>query len=394
MDYCKRAVERLEEFGMIFLIRKEHSQNIKNERIEADLITDWFNFLKSCLGHSVRSSPSDTIKLSPLPIFILILTLLSSASWSTTSELGGGNYKNGERHGLWEFYDDFNQLRHQGNYQEGLKQGIWKEYFDDHAWSEVFFKDGRERVPRVYYNKEGKLNGRRERYNEDGLLWHESNYKNGLLQGICQEYHSNGQVRFTEFYVDGKKHGYHKEYNFDGLLSESGNYKHGRKDGLWKSFWDPDPLKFFTDGRFVKIFFENGKAQGPWLYYSEVGKVDGVWKTFHSNGELHYIETFKNGKKEGLWEEYYKNGQLKTKIYFHNGYKQGMKKEYHSNGQLYSKGHVKHGFRHHSWEEYDANGQLYSKVNYKDGYRHGPSEEYVGGKLRSTRYYWNGVEIQ
>ena len=43
------------------------------------------------------------------------------------------------------------------------------------------------------------------------------------------------------------------------------------------------------------------------------GKEEGLWESYHSNGELSQKGNCINNKLEGLWEYYYYNGQLKYK---------------------------------------------------------------------------------
>ena len=44
------------------------------------------------------------------------------------------------------------------------------------------------------------------------------------------------------------------------------------------------------------------------------GKKDGLYESFHENGQLrfrsNYRENHKDGKLDGLWEEFDRNGQL------------------------------------------------------------------------------------
>ena len=49
------------------------------------------------------------------------------------------------------------------------------------------------------------------------------------------------------------------------------------------------------------------------------GKQNGLWETFHKDGQLSERVNYKNGIKHGLWEKFYDNGQLKTKVNYNNG---------------------------------------------------------------------------
>ena len=46
------------------------------------------------------------------------------------------------------------------------------------------------------------------------------------------------------------------------------------------------------------------------------GKQEGLWKRYHSNGELYDVGSYLDGKKTGLWKYYDAKGNLShTKTY-------------------------------------------------------------------------------
>ena len=54
-----------------------------------------------------------------------------------------GNYKDGERDGLWEQYFDNGQLRETGKFYNGRKDGLWKQFEEDNGnptLTERYFK--------------------------------------------------------------------------------------------------------------------------------------------------------------------------------------------------------------------------------------------------------------
>jgi len=66
------------------------------------------------------------------------------------------------------------------------------------------------------------------------------------------------------------------------------------------------------------------------------GKREGLWETYHKNGQLLFKGTYKNGKKDGVFEKYWDNGQLDRKeITWKNGRRDGVWEFYDKkNGQL------------------------------------------------------------
>lgn len=61
-------------------------------------------------------------------------------------------------------------------------------------------------------------------------------YTEGVLNGICQEFHENGKVACVKTYKNDIFHGKYTEYNENGNIINDGNYVVGEKKGVWKSY--------------------------------------------------------------------------------------------------------------------------------------------------------------
>jgi antitoxin component YwqK of YwqJK toxin-antitoxin module len=59
--------------------------------------------------------------------------------------------------------------------------------------------------------------------------------RNGLKQGLWEEYWDNGNLQSKGSYVNGLKEGYW-EYYEDGNLISKGLYKEGNKEGIWEYY--------------------------------------------------------------------------------------------------------------------------------------------------------------
>lgn len=101
------------------------------------------------------------------------------------------------------------------------------------------------------------------------------------------------------------------------------NLKNGIADGLWQEWYSNGQLKFSAN-------WLNGKGHGLWLYYHENGTLRqeeyynldipiGIFRDFYDNGQLKTKSMWLNGKKHGVWSYYDTNGILiKTETYFDN----------------------------------------------------------------------------
>ncbi len=79
-------------------------------------------------------------------------------------------------------------------------------------------------------------------------------------------------------------------------------------------------------------YYEDGK---PWsLNTFKNGVYDGIYKTWHDNGQLNIDGRYDNGKEEGEWFTYYSNGMLNTRGIYRNGEKTGVWSSYNLEGSL------------------------------------------------------------
>lgn len=67
--------------------------------------------------------------------------------------------------------------------------------------------------------------------------------RNGLKQGLWEEYWDNGNLQSKGSYVNGLKEGYW-EYYEDGNLISKGSYKNDLADGIWEYYYTNGRLKF------------------------------------------------------------------------------------------------------------------------------------------------------
>ncbi|MDC1073392.1 toxin-antitoxin system YwqK family antitoxin [Gammaproteobacteria bacterium] len=200
---------------------------------------------------------------------------------------------------------------------------------------------------------------------------------------------------------------YYKKFTdipFTGTVTgkEQGTLKDGKKaDGLWITYHDNGQLQ-------SKVGYKNHLLDGPWIWYHENGQIstkgnykkngpDGLWVYYHENGQLKSETNKKDGWSEGPAVGYHENGQLSIRGTYKNSQREGTWVFYYDNGQLLSKGNYK-GITPFDvrtmqglWVSYHENGQLASEINYKDGKKHGSQLCYEeDGQLWKEGSYRNG----
>jgi antitoxin component YwqK of YwqJK toxin-antitoxin module len=191
----------------------------------------------------------------------------------------------GARHGIWKkYFDDTKQLRYEGEFNHGKEIGLFKfymlirkksiltatkQYNNEDNTADVTFFSSRGKVisegkmnGKLYigewtyyhnnstkimtletYTNEGKLQGKRFVYYENGKIAEEANYINGSLEGISTWYSKKGVVLKTFIYKNNELHGMSKYYDEEGVLLIEGAYKRGKKTGVWR---------YFEEGKLVK----------------------------------------------------------------------------------------------------------------------------------------------
>jgi len=105
-------------------------------------------------------------------------------------------------------------------------------------------------------------------------------------------------------------------------------------------------------------------------------KVFGQVKHWHANGQLWWVESWKEGKKHGETKGWYDNGQLSWIGHWKGGKKPGEWKKWYANGQLAWVESWKDGQKHGETKGWHDNGQLAWVESWKDGRVQGERQYY------------------
>jgi antitoxin component YwqK of YwqJK toxin-antitoxin module len=110
---------------------------------------------------------------------------------------------------------------------------------------------------------------------DDGALKSRSAVSNGLLHGLSQGWHTNGQQQVEEHFVAGTSHGLRTKWHSNGQ-------------------------------KLSAINIVNGNLQG-------------TFRTWHENGERAEEVELKDGQPDGLSRSYFPSGFLKSQVTLQNG---------------------------------------------------------------------------
>ncbi|WP_066224823.1 toxin-antitoxin system YwqK family antitoxin [Formosa haliotis] len=220
-------------------------------------------------------------------ITFVLLSFVGSVMAQSINQLDA----NGKRDGVWKKnFDNTKILRYEGQFEHGKEVGMFKFYKktgnksvlsavkEFNAQSTIadvqflsstgkviskgkmngklyvgdwiyYHKNSDKIMITEHYNDQGKLDGERLVYYDNGKIAERAFYKNGLQEGKSTWY-SEKEIPLKEFnYKNDVLQGMSKYYDLEGNLIAEGAYKKGKKDGIWKYYKDGklDDEKDFTN---------------------------------------------------------------------------------------------------------------------------------------------------
>ena len=239
---------------------------------------------------------------------------------------------------------DLVTFSHEVDQATGKAETFDKEAIKEFASRKIVkdIKDGKEIGTQIFYNNKlsgyrpasinGKLEGKWEEYNKEGIKVFETFYKNGSIYGTAKRWYDDGKILSVS--------------EFDPI---TGNYTY-------------------------KEYYENGNLKETSLFTSNDLK-NGKSEQFYENGKQKSIEFYTDSglsDKATYYDEY---GQKIKEVEYKDGFKNGKFLSWHHNGKIYQSLEYKNGMLHGSYKVYDENGKLE-----KDG-------EYYNGKSKYYREY-------
>ena len=215
---------------------------------------------------------SQLLSLTFLAIFTVSLSLKAQELNSFDSS--------GKRHGPWkEYYGNKEQLKFEGQFEHGKRIGLFKFYQEGlkQPVALMEFDPTSEKVKVKYLSQKGKVISEGAIVNQERTgLWtyyHDNsdkimmteNYVDGKLEGQKKVYYDNGELAEEAFYMNGKLHGARKLYSVKGVVLEDLQYKNDELHGPAKFYNGKGEL--MSEGE-----YRNNKHHGTWRYY-ENGKL-------------------------------------------------------------------------------------------------------------------------
>lgn len=198
---------------------------------------------------------------------------------------------------------------------KGRKQGKWQvnyENSDSIRYTGAFIND--KPVGKfIYYHTNGRIMSesnyeansdvcRSKMYDVDGVLMAYGKYVNQLKDSTWTYYaYNGGTVIGRENFIEGKRNGKKITYYENGNIYEEITFENDVEQGSWKMYYSSGALKI--DAKYL-----DGNLDGKIVYYHSNGKVEveGFYKNAVENGYWRFYDVHGRIEKEA----YYKNGEL------------------------------------------------------------------------------------
>ena len=320
---------------------------------------------------------------------------------------------NGMKQGHWKFFWENGNLKLDGYYQNDKKSGFFKHYDKDGNFSQIekwendiLIEDAlqtKQLDRKVDYHPNGKIktvayfykgvpDGVRREYSPDGVVVNSYMFRQGILigegivdddgqkQGDWKEFYETGELRAAGKYLNSKPVGRWKYYFESGKIEITGDYtRKGQKDGEWMWYYPNQNIlsvENYAEGELEGESFTltlEGDTIERGLYVD--GLEDGKW--IYVNDSVLVEGTYNLGKREGVWKTYYPNGKLKRSEPYHDNELDGKSVFYWENSVKKAEYTYVHGLLNGNVYQYDIDGN----VLFTTTYRMGVETRYEGVKV-------------
>ncbi|GAB4131456.1 MAG: hypothetical protein Fur0041_01880 [Bacteroidia bacterium] len=226
----------------------------------------------------------------------------------------------------------------EGRYKDSQKTGVWIEYYPNgNKKSQLTFVNNRPNGHAIMYHENGKPSeegtwvgtrwvGDYKLFYEDGTPRQTFNYNSlGKRDGRQVYYHPNGKVAIEVNMKEGKEEGWKKEYNENGELIQETYFAGGTIDPAKTKTYEPKkpvvelkaPEEKEIKGTAPTVSDNAVKAntgqfngEGYWILYkngqisfkgtfAKKKLIDGEERLYDNNGKLTKIKLYKDGKYVG-----------------------------------------------------------------------------------------------
>lgn len=189
----------------------------------------------------------------------------------------------------------------------------------------------------------GKKQGLWKKYDNEGKLKYQGQFKDDKPEGKFIYYYPDGKVKTISVYSKNGSVARVKTYDeFYTKLMAEGKYVNEKKDSIWNYY----TLDAKQDSEIISVeAYKNGIK-------------DGMWKTFYPGGKLFDTKIYKNDILDGPWLQYFEDNTPRTKGTYVKGQLEGLATYYGPDGKKVAEGRFVKGVRHGVWFVKNAEGKM------------------------------------
>ena len=279
-----------------------------------------------------------------------------------------GNYVN---HGSWKMWNVAGNLIAEGHFNMGRRVGVWTRWLDRKSSPELS-KHPFNRFKTPYISQaaftDDVMDGDWLIFDAEQKKCAQVSLKNGKRQGPAIIWLPNGKIYRQATYEMGVPVGDVFQQDNSGELKKVATYNKGRKVITKVSHFPRSKQKkteaFYLEKTtttralddFWTIRFVAHELQGEDLRH-------GVWKTWHTNGQLSIDGQYEQDKRVGFFTYWYPNGQKSAEGQYRDDQPHGTWVWWHENGQKATAGEYRDGEQIGEWRWWGANGKLTRRVD-------------------------------
>jgi antitoxin component YwqK of YwqJK toxin-antitoxin module len=165
--------------------------------------------------------------------------------------------KDGQKHGLFQSYYPSGRVKSEARYENGLRVGQVTH----------FHEDGRVQSVDHYELMGGDRSVRTTYFDSTQVVKIRVHLKNGVAEGLTQQYYPNGKLKSETTYHDGYRQGPAKLYYEDGKIRSLSFFKGDRQDSVSRTYYPTGQLN-------VESTYYAGRLHGPYKRYTAAGKLE------------------------------------------------------------------------------------------------------------------------
>jgi antitoxin component YwqK of YwqJK toxin-antitoxin module len=203
-------------------------------------------------------------------------------------------------------------------------------------------------------------------YHDNGRLAWQRHYVDGIPEGVCSTWYSNGMLEHAVGYSNGVYQGMMTLYDEDGTIAQLRPYANGRIDGVVSNWYQSAlyTVKSYSNGimhGLSALYYSNGAPDT--LAHYNAGIPTGLVTQWHENGVLSAIQVH-NRATGGLVRRWHDNGVLYSEAWYLNYKLCGPYRRCYTNGLLEKCGIVSNGIRFGEWIFCNMDGSTTSVKQY------------------------------